>query len=148
MLEKTTSIPNHTIKTGDTIGARTSKLYMLGINCRFSSIILDEFRAPIEGNSINAYGELGEGRLEAEDRAPDALKLLCILPTESDVMTLFGVYRPWYRAVFVFASSLADAVLILASLGPTTQILYDQQSCYLVGTDYVVVNSRNRVFSH
>ena len=65
MLEITTSILNHTIKTGDMTGARTSKLYMLRINCRFSSIVLDEFRAPIEGNPINTYGEPDEGRLEA-----------------------------------------------------------------------------------
>ena len=116
MLEITTSILNHTTKTGDATGARTPKLYMLGINCRFSNIVLDEFRAPIEGKPINAYGELDEGNLEAGDRAPDAPELLCILPTESDVTTLFSVYRPWYHTVLVFAPSLADAVPILASL--------------------------------
>ena len=112
----TTSILSQTMKTGDMTSGRTSKLFMLGINCRFSSIVLDEFRAPIVGKPINAYGVLVEGQLEAGDRAPDAPKLLCIQPTESDVTTLFSVYKPWYHTVLVFARSLADATPVLASL--------------------------------
>jgi hypothetical protein len=89
---------------------------MLGINCRFSSIVLDEFITPDEGKPINAYGVLEEGHLEAGDRAPDAPKLLPISPGDSDVTTLFSFYRPWYHTVLVFAPSAADATPILAAL--------------------------------
>ena len=112
----TTSILNATIKAEDTSRVRTSKLYMLGINCRFSSIVLDEFRAPIEGRPINAYGVLDEGHLEAGDRAPDAPKLLRIQPPESGMTTLFSVYRPWYHTVLVFAPSPGDAAPTLTVL--------------------------------
>jgi hypothetical protein len=115
MLEITTSILNKTIATGDATAQRTPKLFMLGINCRFSSIVLDEFRTPVEGKPINAYGVLDERNVEAGDRAPDAPKLLHIRP-ESDVTTLFSIYRPWCHTVVVFAPSLADATPILESL--------------------------------
>ncbi|KAG0704756.1 FAD binding domain-containing protein [Suillus ampliporus] len=92
------------------------QLFMLGINCRFSNIVLDEFATPIEGKPINAYGVLDEGHLEAGDRAPDAPNMLQVGPGESDLKTLFGLYRPWYHTVLVFAPSLADATPILGAL--------------------------------
>ena len=117
MLELTTSMLNQVVATGDAMAARRNpKLFMLGINCRFSSIVLDEFTTPVEGKPINAYGVLDEGHLEAGDRAPDAPKLLPIRPENSDLTTLFGLYRPWYHTVLVFAPSPADATPILAAL--------------------------------
>ena len=116
MLELTTSILNRTIASGQMSAGRGPKLFMLGINCRFSSIVLDEFVTPVEGRPINAYGVLEEGHLEAGDRAPDAPKLLPISPGDSDVTTLFSFYRPWYHTVLVFAPSAADAAPVLAVL--------------------------------
>jgi len=46
------------MKMGDGTSGRTSNFFMPGINCDFSSIDLDDFRAPIEGKPINAYGVL------------------------------------------------------------------------------------------
>ncbi|KAG1734178.1 FAD binding domain-containing protein [Suillus lakei] len=116
MLEMTTSILNKAITSGDVSIGRTPILFMLGINCRFSSIALDEFVAPVEGKPINAYGVLDEGHLEAGDRAPDAPHMLQVGCAESDVTTLFGLYRPWYHTILVFAPSLADATPILGAL--------------------------------
>ncbi|OAX33194.1 hypothetical protein K503DRAFT_869695 [Rhizopogon vinicolor AM-OR11-026] len=116
MLDMTTSILNQVITTGDMTAQRSPKLYMLGINCRFSSIVLDEFVTPVEGKPINAYGVLDEGHLEAGDRAPDAPRLLHIRLGSSDETTLFSHYRPWYHTVLVFASSTADATPILTAL--------------------------------
>ncbi|KAG0708275.1 FAD binding domain-containing protein [Suillus ampliporus] len=107
MLEITTSILNQVITTGDMEFRRSPKLFMLGINCRFSNIVLDKFATPIEGKPINAYGVLDEGHLEAGDRAPDAPNML---------QTLFGLYKPWYHTVLVFAPSLANATPILGAL--------------------------------
>ncbi|OJA13427.1 hypothetical protein AZE42_05778, partial [Rhizopogon vesiculosus] len=116
MLDMTTSILNHTITSGDMTARRSPKLFMLGINCRFSSIVLDEFVTPVEGKPINAYGVLDEGHLEAGDRAPDAPKLLHIQPGDSGETTLFSHYKASYHTVLVFAPSAADATPILAAL--------------------------------
>ncbi|OAX35483.1 hypothetical protein K503DRAFT_868232 [Rhizopogon vinicolor AM-OR11-026] len=118
MLEVTTAILNQTVGTGNMTSRGNPKLFMLGINCRFSSIVLDEFTTPVEGRPINAYGVLDEGHLEAGDRAPDAPSLLHIRPGESDQTTLFSHYRPWYHTVIVFAPSPADATSDLGVLEP------------------------------
>ncbi|KAG2128040.1 FAD binding domain-containing protein [Suillus bovinus] len=114
MLEMTTTILNQTLKTGSVIAARSPILFMLGINYRFSDIVLDEFAIP--GKPINAYGALDQGNLEAGDRAPDAPNMLQVGGGESDVKTLFSLYRPWYHTVLVFAPSHADATLTLGAL--------------------------------
>ncbi|KAG1745499.1 FAD binding domain-containing protein [Suillus paluster] len=117
MLEMTTSILNKAVTTGDLTHHQSPILFMLGINCRFSSIVLDEFATPVEGKPINAYGVFDEGHLAAGDRAPDAPNMLQVGHGESEVKTLFGLYRPWYHTVLVFAPSLADTSPILGALG-------------------------------
>jgi hypothetical protein len=84
MLKLTTSLFNHA-------SMRQSPLiFILGVNYRFSSIVLDEFAMPAEGRPINAYGMLGEGQLEARDRAPEAAEM-CRWGAESGVKTLVGL---------------------------------------------------------
>ncbi|KAG1801887.1 FAD binding domain-containing protein [Suillus subaureus] len=114
MLERTTTIFNQVLKTENMVSQRSPILFMLGINCRFSNIVLDEFAIP--GKPINAYGVLDEGNLEAGDRAPDAPNMLQVGCGESVVKTLFGLYRPSYHIVLVFASGLAGATPILGAL--------------------------------
>ncbi|KAG1809470.1 FAD binding domain-containing protein [Suillus variegatus] len=114
MLEMTTTILNQALKTDSMTAARTPILFMLGINYRFSDIVLDEFAIP--GKPINAYGELDEEHLEAGDRAPDAPNLVQVGCGDSDVKTLFSLYRPWYHTVLVFAPSHAGAAPILGTL--------------------------------
>ncbi|KAG2157977.1 FAD binding domain-containing protein [Suillus bovinus] len=116
MLEMTTSILNKTITSRDAPVERSPILFMLGINCRFSTIVLDEFVTLVEGKRINAYGALDEGNLEAGDRAPDAPDLLQVGCVEPDATTLFGLYRPWYHTMLVFVPSLTDAIPILGAL--------------------------------
>ncbi|KAG1865749.1 FAD binding domain-containing protein [Suillus tomentosus] len=114
MLEMTTTILNQALKTDSMTAARTPILFMLGINYRFSNIVLDEFAIP--GKPINAYGVLDEEHLEAGDRAPDAPNLVQVGGGGPDVKTLFSLYRPWYHTVLVLAPSHADAVPILGAL--------------------------------
>ncbi|KAG2362728.1 FAD binding domain-containing protein, partial [Suillus spraguei] len=116
MLGVTTSILDKATSSGDPSSGRSPILFMLGINCRFSTIVLDEFVNP-EGKPINAYGVLDEGCLEGGDRAPDAPNMLQAGNAEPDVTTLFGLYRPWHHTVLVFAPSLAGAIPILGALG-------------------------------
>jgi len=114
MIELTTSMLDNSVKTGSP--KWNNSLFMLGIHCRFSNIVLDEFATSAEGAPINAYRALDEGHLEAGDRAPDAPKLCPVHPGKSDETTLFSLYRPWYHTVLVFAPSPADATPILAAL--------------------------------
>ncbi|KAG2058482.1 hypothetical protein BDR06DRAFT_950285 [Suillus hirtellus] len=114
MLGVTTSILDKAIASGDASSGRTPILFMLGINCRFSTIVLDEFVT--SGKPINAYGVLDEGHLEAGDRAPDAPNMLQVARAEPDATTLFSLYRPWYHTILVFAPSLADATPVLGAL--------------------------------
>ncbi|KAG2339394.1 hypothetical protein BDR05DRAFT_1003357 [Suillus weaverae] len=118
MLEITTSLLNHAISSGlgHTSLRRSPLIFMLGVNYRFSSIVLDEFATPAEGRPINAYGVLDEGHLEAGDRAPEAPEMLQVGCGESGVKTLFGLYRPWYHTVLVFSPSLADSSPVLGAL--------------------------------
>jgi hypothetical protein len=116
MLNLTTELHDQAMSTGDITVRGLPKLYMLGINCRFSSIVLDEFRPLGNGNPINAYGVYDGGHLEAGDRAPDAPKLLHVKPEESGETTLFSIYSPWHHTVLMFAPTRADAAPILAVL--------------------------------
>ncbi|KAG2071737.1 hypothetical protein BDR04DRAFT_1134884 [Suillus decipiens] len=114
MLGVTTSILDRVTSSGDPSLGRSPILFMLGINCRFSTIVLDEF--VVERKPINAYGVLDEGYLEAGDRAPEAPNMLQVGSAEPDVTTLFGLYRPWHHTVLIFAPSLADGIPILGAL--------------------------------
>ncbi|KAG2121921.1 FAD binding domain-containing protein [Suillus clintonianus] len=118
MLDITTLFLNHAISSGlgHTSIRRGPIIFMLGVNCRFSSIVLDEFVTPNEERPINAYGVLDEGHLEAGDRAPDAPNLLQVGSGESDQKTLFGLYRPWLHTVLVFVPSLEDSSPVLGAL--------------------------------
>ncbi|OJA16660.1 hypothetical protein AZE42_09261 [Rhizopogon vesiculosus] len=116
MLKVTTSIMSHALKTGGMERWNNSALCMLGIHCRFSDIVLDEFVTPVEGKPINPYRALDDTELEAGDRAPEAPKMLHVYPGKSDVMTLFNLYRPWYHTILVFAPTPASATPILAAL--------------------------------
>ncbi|KAG1791730.1 FAD binding domain-containing protein [Suillus plorans] len=116
MLGVTTSILNKTMASKEPQIERGSVLFMLGINCRFSTIVLDEFVTSVEEKPINAYRVLDEGHLEAGDRAPDAPNMLHVGRAELGVTTLFSLYRPWYHTILVFAPSLADATPVLGAL--------------------------------
>ncbi|KAG1882181.1 FAD binding domain-containing protein [Suillus subluteus] len=116
MLRVTTSILDKATSSGDLSLRQSPILYMLGINCRFSTIVLDEFVISVEGRPINAYGVLDEGHLEAGDRAPYAPNMLQLGCAEPDETTLFSLYRPWYHTMLVFAPSLVNATPILGAL--------------------------------
>ena len=96
---------------------RDKKMNMLGVNCRSSPIVLDEFT---QAGPVNAYGLLEEGVLVAGDRAPDATELvLVVAQTTGGAETatrLFDVFCPIYHTVLVFApdaESAADALEVL-----------------------------------
>ncbi|KAH7913166.1 FAD binding domain-containing protein [Hygrophoropsis aurantiaca] len=116
MLELTTEILNRIVQNpSDTQNdLRGPKLFMLGVNYRFSPIVVDEFVT--EKRPVNAYGTLDETCLEAGDRAPDAPGLVDIKGNGGTTTTLFDVYRPSHHTVLVFTPEAAEAAPILSSL--------------------------------
>lgn len=112
---------------------RPRSLDQLGINYRWSSIVLDD-RSPYseskdsESSALSAYGMgAGDGKIRAGDRAPEApgLVLLRENAVNADVGTqtsLFGLFSPTKHTVLFFVSSLdsdlkeiRDVVEVLAT---------------------------------
>ncbi|KAH7925947.1 hypothetical protein BV22DRAFT_398881 [Leucogyrophana mollusca] len=115
MLQLTTAILNQASNQPESHHFhRGLKLFMLGVNYRFSPIVLDEFVT--EARPINAYGILDEGRLEAGDRAPDAPELVEMKAGSGATTKLFDVYRPLYHTVLVFTPGVAQAESALSIL--------------------------------
>jgi len=92
------------------------KMNMLGVNCRSSPIVLDEFT---QAEPVSAYGVLEEGVLVAGDRAPDATGLgLVVAQATGEVETtrLFDVLSPVYHTVLVFAPDATSSTDVLEVL--------------------------------
>ncbi|KAF9002957.1 FAD binding domain-containing protein [Cyathus striatus] len=100
MLNKTTELMKKTIKSKDpkeTAAAwtRGSELYMLGVNYRTSSIVLDD--GPDFEKYIGfAYSTESSNAARAGDRAPNAPGLLQVSPSKEDT-SLFQLYGSSYH---------------------------------------------------
>ena len=113
MLNITTGIL-HKIRDAPTIERameREKRMNMLGVNCRTSPIVLDEFT---HADPVNAYGVLNEWVLIAGDRAPDAPGL--VVAASLAETRLFDVFSPTYHTVLVFTPDAASSVDVLEAL--------------------------------
>ncbi|KAI6099524.1 FAD binding domain-containing protein [Pisolithus croceorrhizus] len=116
---------------------RGKNMFMLGVNCRTSPIVVDEFApASTPGVTVvhSAYGNIEEGIFRAGDRAPDAPDLVLVANSNraasnaSGISTLrgkelgstrlFNIFAPTYHTILIFAPTLADPVVssVLAAL--------------------------------
>ncbi|KDQ08400.1 hypothetical protein BOTBODRAFT_179892 [Botryobasidium botryosum FD-172 SS1] len=86
---------------------RGGKLSGLGVNCRWSSIVIDERTVRAEGETIEAYGLPG-GVLRAGDRAPDAPSLTDIADADKPATTLFKLFGPAHHTALVFPAADSD----------------------------------------
>ncbi|KDQ13836.1 hypothetical protein BOTBODRAFT_133086 [Botryobasidium botryosum FD-172 SS1] len=89
---------------------RDAKLRQLGVNCRWSPIVVDERTPAVEGEVKDVYG-VETGVVCAGDRAPDASSLVDIA---NDAITLFGEFSPTTHTALVFAQqdgSVAPPIL-------------------------------------
>ena len=118
MLKQTTKLLNGMVKSSKDDGAwnRSGPALQLGINYRWSSIVLDEVKKtePSAQDSIdersNSYGAGVNNDLQAGDRAPDSSDLI---PLRPDLIykrsSLFrDVFGTSYHTVLIFAQ-LVDA---------------------------------------
>ena len=93
---------------------REQKLNMLGINYRWSPIVIDEFT---KAGPVNAYRVLDESTLVAGDRAPDALRLTIVKAGARVSETrLFDVFKTTYHTVLVFGPDVGSAEDIIGVL--------------------------------
>ncbi|KAH9913060.1 monooxygenase [Fomitopsis serialis] len=105
MLQKSTKL-FEALQKGDTERAwkRGGDLRMLGVNYRWSSIVVDERTPKAQSpESVNPYGSGTDGDLRAGDRAPDAPGLVNVGSEEADDPTsLFSVFRPSHHTALLF----------------------------------------------
>ncbi|KDQ10916.1 hypothetical protein BOTBODRAFT_163427 [Botryobasidium botryosum FD-172 SS1] len=77
---------------------RDHKLRQLGVNYRWSTIVVDERTPPVAGEIGDVYGS-GVGIVRAGDRAPDAPGLI-----HDTTTTLFKEFSPTVHTVIVFGA--------------------------------------------
>ncbi|TDL23952.1 hypothetical protein BD410DRAFT_720172, partial [Rickenella mellea] len=127
MLQRVTSIHGKTFAGGELHGGesrgwtRGKALHMLGINYRWSRIVVDE-RTPrgVNGDELRCHAYGGhDNSLSAGDRAPEAPGL--VIPTERRETSLFKVLKATHHTVLIFPCgqySRAEGILRLLSSWP------------------------------
>ncbi|KAF8895550.1 FAD binding domain-containing protein [Infundibulicybe gibba] len=108
MLNETTKILTKATNSnfGEDTWGRDGTLLQLGVNYRWSSIVVDEQGAEgaEDGTHITAYGNL-DGKLKAGDRAPDAPGLVQHKPASRATIRLFDLFNPAHHTVLLFSTS-------------------------------------------
>jgi len=97
-------------------------LKQLGVNCRWSSIVIDE-RAPVEVDAngekrIDAYGMQRGDIVRAGDRAPDAPGLVDLkggTATTAESTSLFKVFTPTKHTVLLFSTDTDQIAALLSA---------------------------------
>lgn len=101
------------------VSRRPKSLDQLGVNYRWSNIVVDEnkpYTEQLEGGALAAYGSDGDITLRAGDRAPEApgLAIVNAKATESDSTTsLFSIFRPTLHTALIFVADVSAAKSIL-----------------------------------
>ncbi|KZT64163.1 monooxygenase [Daedalea quercina L-15889] len=94
---------------------RGSVLKMLGINYRWSSIVVDERSPDKPKEAVNVYGGEKGGDLRAGDRALDAPALSPVSGDQTPT-SFFHIFRPVYHTVLLFTADTSAAAPILEAL--------------------------------
>ena len=101
---------------------RGGELHMLGVNCRWSSIILDE-RTPKETTPVDPYGvariEANINIVRAGERAPDAPGLQVVNAStlhNAHETTLLDIFGPSYHTALIFSDGTNKARQMVSML--------------------------------
>jgi len=94
---------------------RGGHLNQLGVNYRWSSIVVDD-RSPREVRPIDPYGILRSASdiVRAGERAPDAPGLIDV--TGNDTVTLFDIFGPAHHTVLLFSHDIGQIEPIIHGL--------------------------------
>ena len=108
MLEITTKLLKKTMEnaTNESGWDRSGSINQLGVNYRWSSIVVDEEKE--QGGTAtdkrDGYGLEADGLLQAGDRAPDAPGL--IMRTGDTGTRLFNIFKPHRHTVLIFSDKV------------------------------------------
>ncbi|CCM01287.1 uncharacterized protein FIBRA_03336 [Fibroporia radiculosa] len=153
MLGETTKLYHNTMSaTHEAKGAedawtRGSQLKQLGVNYRWSSIIVDERNPHKTGEDcepLDAYGVDGGTGLRAGDRAPDAPSLVPVnAGADAKLTSLFRTFGSTYHTILFFTPDPLNIVLALESLKAypaeliLSAIVYPKGTCNTLDVDGV-----------
>ncbi|KAG6891557.1 hypothetical protein C0992_004415 [Termitomyces sp. T32_za158] len=132
MLDRTTRILKCTFtERASESWNKANGLLQLGINYRWSSVVLDERKRAEDAefsdfdfdeedeeepcDAIDAYGGSTEGTLRAGDRAPDATALVD-LSKRAATHRLFNIFTPNHHTVLIFSRALDQCPAIVRTL--------------------------------
>lgn len=100
---------------------RGGELHMLGVNYRWSSIVLDK-RTPKETAPVDPYGvtctDMNVNTVRAGERAPDAPGLVRLDSVHSAQATtsLLDIFRPSYHTVLIFSDGTDKAGRMVSTM--------------------------------
>lgn len=102
MLQKSTILYDSMQKSGSMNIKRGGELRQLGVNCRWSSIVVDERTPkPKSAGEVNPYGSGSDGSLRAGDRAPQAPGLIGVGASGGET-SLFDIFSPDHHTILLF----------------------------------------------
>jgi len=110
MLEITTELLKKTIEntTNESGWDRSGSINQLGVNYRWSSIVVDEEKEQ-NGTATekrDGYGLEADGLLQAGDRAPDAPGLVMKFDSEDAGTRLFNIFKSHRHTVLIFSDKV------------------------------------------
>lgn len=150
MLQQTTKLLNGTVaaKSGSQqdqiVWQRGGRLQQLGVNYRWSSIVVDE-RQPLAANfdrrPLDAYGSDDE-RVRAGDRAPEAPGLLVVKTSDTtecktpagELTSLFRILDPSKHTVLLFTNHAESMAPFLEALRPFSRDVIQTVLIFPVGS--------------
>ncbi|EPT00355.1 hypothetical protein FOMPIDRAFT_1023761 [Fomitopsis schrenkii] len=101
-------------ETARGIMQRTTLLKQLGINYRWSSIVLDERAPRAADEELEPYGVEAGDTLKAGDRAPNATGLVRL--SDAQTTALFDIFSPTRHTVLIFGDDTSRAEAIVKAL--------------------------------
>ena len=110
MLGRTNALLDESIRFKSTSQVRPKILHQLGVNCRWSPILIDEQPEAKEVAYAGAYLDEDPSVLYAGDRAPDA-PVIVHGPDEAagtNTTTLFKIFGPTQHTVLVFLAATVE----------------------------------------
>lgn len=130
MLDITTALMKKTtsFKAGDNGGAshvrRPTILHQIGVNYRWSEIVIDEQPKGEEDHATAAYRPEDPSILRAGDRAPDAPGL-AIVGEGAGTTSLFSQLKPTHHTALIFSTdaNYVNSVLEALKVAPAGSIL-------------------------